>query len=273
MPLCELALPPETEQKEAVYSHLHGLVSRGLGIPDPKDWEIRLVYNQGQPPTLSILFTVGPNEYPDFPDQKAFFPSHEAIRETGETLLEYTAEALPSVGEVKIEAWKDTTFILREQGEENRVPQAPSNFKSMQEVVKYINGPVVTLWLSPKKYAQFNTSLSAQEGEPRKENSPFQEVVKKIYRLTTETLGLANNLNGELAVKVAKEADTDISVEIDCQPREGHSIPQPLREYLAKTIISLLDTEKSTEKGSAEIWVRQGSPETFVFSPSKTPNG
>ena len=65
-------------------------------------------------------------------------------------------------------------------------------------------------------------------------------------------------------VVFAQVADTDVSVEFDCEI-DGSQIPEEVRIYLAESALHILESSPLTREGSAEVWIRQGQPETITI--------
>lgn len=260
MPIAILEIPKDTainirtakELCEKAGDSLHNM----LKVPDPEDKEIRIIRNSLGGTTLRIAFTIGPNEYPDF-EPKSFFPTEEQIKLAGESVLRIKDSPL-DVSKVVIEAWRDTTFFLRK--EEIPEPISPVSEEVLGEIGNHLDNPRIRLVLSPQKR---EGTPSLKELGPSQENI-YQEVALKLSRRLTEILGLQEAITAE--VEFADFADTDVCVEFDCETGPNNSLPQEVREYLAKSVLYILDSSRPTQEGSGEVWIRQGQPERMVFN-------
>ena len=228
-----------------------------LSVPDPEDKEIRIIRNSLGGTTLRIAFTIGPNEYPKF-EPKSFFPTKEQIESAGESVLEIIKDSQIGVSQVVFEAWRDTTFVLRE-GEASE-PISPVSEEVLREIGSHLVNPRIRLVLSPQK-REGASSLKELGSFP--ENKSYQEVASKLSSRLTEILGRKEAITAE--VEFADFAETDFSVEFDCETDPNNSISQEVREYLTKSVLSILDSSRSTKEGFGEVWIRQGQPERIVF--------
>ena len=152
-------------------------------------------------------------------------------------------------------------FIVRSQQTEE--PDLSELQIERAEIGKSITEPQVLLVLSPEMLDRASTPL---EGEPGKEPEQYQAVAREIYRLITDTLGIPEQIPGQAQVLEAEYADSDISIEFDCQPNPGHHISQVMREAAAKRVEHFLNTHHLTQSGSAEIWIRQGLPQSLAIT-------
>lgn len=113
-----------------------------------------------------------------------------------------------------MEPWSDTTFIPRSP--ETIAPDL-SRLPEFREIGERLYQPRLTLVLSPGKLRGISVS---KEGEPPKEESPYQALANEAHSLVAETLGLPEQIGSPVEVIVAHYADSDISVEFDCQPKK-----------------------------------------------------
>lgn len=262
MPIAILEIPKEIsidiwqakELCEKAGDSLHDM----LKVPDPADKEIRIIRNSLGETTLRIAFTIGPNEYPDF-EQKSFFPTKEQIKLAGQSVLKIIKDSQLDVSKVVIEAWRDTTFVPRE--EEISKPVSPVPEETLKEIGSRLDNPRIKLVLSPQK-REGVPSLKEFGSSP--ENRGYQEVASKLSRRLTEILGRQEAITAE--VEFADFAETDVSVEFDCETVPNNSIPQEVREYMAKSVLYILDSSQPTKEGSGEVWIRQGQPKRMVFN-------
>lgn len=225
-----------------------------LGIPDKEDKELRImVSSKVDRPTAVLSFTIGPNEYPGF-ESPAFFPTEEKKRQAGKKIKQLVEEAgLQNVG-VSMEAWGNTTFKLRKKEPEELQPHGLTR-EEIREIGRGVKEPKMRLVLSPDMI-EAGGSQEREQGW-RIELDKHLELTEEMVRLMVETLGIPKETRLRTEVLVADKADSNISVEFDCQP-EGGLIPQLLREYGAGRLEQLLNEE--LPDGEAEVWVRQGKP-------------
>lgn len=271
MPLCTLEVPrqqyaimsAESRNQAAVdlCNAALDLTLQKLGIPDPEDREVRIVAS----PTItrsriSLSFTVGTNEYPDF-KPKAFFPTRDQIRLVGTHIQSKSGASLFQVVETRMEAWKNTTFTIRSPETFEPTPLKLSEL--VQEIGKHIKQPRIRLILSPNVISE---TSSPKEVEAPRKSEPYNGVAGEISALFAETFGLPEQTRAQTEVLLACYADSDISVEFDCQPEEDYLIPGELREYAARRVEQYLNHNQLTKIGEAEIWIRQGRPQTEIIT-------
>ncbi|OGD00048.1 hypothetical protein A2701_00020 [Candidatus Amesbacteria bacterium RIFCSPHIGHO2_01_FULL_47_34] len=273
MPLCTLEIPT------AVWSGLSAARKREVGelggrvldttreklqVPDPEDREIRIVTASGPHSQISVSFTSGPNEYPDFPGREAFFPSPEQMRAVGMAAQSLGRYSVISVERTLVELWKDTTFLLVERNN-YAVPQKPEELDNVAGLTKFIYQPRLALVVSPAMIEQAGAQNLETEGSL--ERNPYAGQGMEVASIIAETLKLPKR-NIAVSVVTAAEADTDFSVEFDCQPQKGNKLPPEIRGYLAGLVEQYLNSNPSTRKGSAEVWIRQGIPQTEIITSS-----
>lgn len=230
-----------------------------LGIPHKEDRELRVVVSsEVNRPTAVLSFTVGPNEYPGSKNP-AFFPEKETIVEAGNRIKQLAEGAgLQRVG-VSLEAWEKTTFKLREKESGELQPHGLAAEK-IEAISKGVKEPKIRLVLSPDMIE----AGGGQEREQARGLEFYNQVTQEMACLMTETLGIPEQTELRTEVLVADKADSNISVEFDCQP-EGGLIPQELREYGAGRLEQLLN--ERLPNGEAEIWIRQGEPQATTIFP------
>ncbi len=267
MPLCTLEIPRGQligEQIEAAKSFCESVKAatiNGLGIPNKDDWEIRIDATEAEP-KITVAYTVGSHEYPDFKPE-SFFPTNEQAHATAQAILGITSPF--NFSETAMQAWKDTTFVYR--GGQMPEPDQSNLSFDRAEVGKSITQPKVTLVIAPEVLG--HTSSKDKETEPNAETEPFHKIAKEVWTLISETLGVPEQV-GEIQVQIALLADAKFSVEFDCL--SDPPIPQEAREEAAKKVMDYLNTDRLTQDerdGSAEVWIRQGSPTTITVHSSK----
>jgi len=263
MPIAILEIPKtiapsgiNTSQAKELCEKARDSLHDMLNVPDPRDKETRIVRKGLDETILKMAFTIGPNEYPDF-KPKSFFPTKDQVKLAGRSILKIIKESQLGISQVVIEAWRDTTFLLRE--EEIPEPVSPVSEEALREIGSNLNNPRIRLILSPQK-REGVSSLKELYLPP--ENGGYQEVALKLSNRMTEILGL-KEVTAE--VEFADFADTDVSVEFDCETKPNNSISQEIRKYMAESVLYILDSCQSTKEGSGEVWVRQGQPERVVF--------
>lgn len=231
-----------------------------LGIPDKEDKELRIMASSKvDRPTAVLSFTIGPNEYSGF-ENPAFFPTEEKKRQAGKKIKQLVEEVgLGEVG-VSLEAWENTTFKLREKESEELQPHGLLS-EEVKEIGRGVKEPKIRLVLSPD---MIEAGGGQERGQGwRRELDKHLELTEEMVRLMAETLGIPKETRLRTEVLVADKADSDISVEFDCQT-EGGLIPQSLREYGAERLVRLLNEELPV--GEAEVWVRQGNPKVTAIT-------
>lgn len=141
-----------------------------LGVPDPEDKESRVTRSVLDKAILRMSFTIGPNEYPDF-EPKSFFPTAEQIESAGQSVMEVVKNSPFGVSQVIIEAWRNTTFVLREGETPKPVPRITE--KELREIGSRLDKPRIRLVLS--SLYQEGVSLSKELGQaPENERRIYQ---------------------------------------------------------------------------------------------------
>lgn len=260
MPIAILEIPKDSKidvsQGKELCEKVEDCLHNTLGVPDPEDKESRVIRNSLGGIILRTAFTIGPNEYPDF-EPKSFFPTRDQIELAGQSVLKIIKDSQFGVSRVVIEVWRDTTFVLRE--EEIAKPVSPVSEKILREIGSHLLNPRIRLVLSPQKQEGVSSS---KELSPSPENGSYQEVALKLSNRMKEILGLKEVTT---EVKFADFADTDVSVEFDCETDPNNSISKEAREYMAESVLHILDSSRSTKEGSGEVWIRQGQPQRTIF--------
>lgn len=261
MPIAILEIPKgkkiDLPKAEELCRRVGDCLHDKLEVPDKEDKEGRAIRTSLDETVLRITFTIGPNEYPKF-EKKSFFPTTDQIESAGKSVLEIIKELKVDVSRVVIEAWRDTTFALREEEE---IPElaSPMPEKVLRDIGNHLSNPRIKLVLSPKKQ---EGGSSLKERDQPLENGGSEEVASELSRRLTEILGL-KEIKAE--VEFTELADTDIAVEFDCDTEPGKLIPEEIRKYMAESVLNLLGSNDHTKEGSAEVWIRQGKPKV-VFN-------
>lgn len=270
MPLCELLIPNTANgrlspkiRNEAATS-LCDIALTGtlkfLKIPDPDDRDSRTIVSDRIADSRLILsFTCGPNEYEE---GKNFEPDTSQIRTLGLGILAYANKSELNVSQVVVEAWHDTTFIMRSPDETGMI--TPPTLESKNDSVRIEAKPTITLTLSPDIA---KNCPSNEENELPENNNALKNITQGLLGLTQINLNLLEEIGGEIRIQFAHIAETDISVEIDFQDIDTPLFSDEERKNLANEIMRYLDRNEGTKTGTATVWVRQGKPETYVFTP------
>lgn len=255
MPLCELVVPGTIPQigNETATSlcdiALNGTL-RFLNIPDPNDRDFRvIVSDKTANSSLTLSLTCGTDEYEK---GKKFEPAISQINALGLGVLAYAKKSEFKVSQVIIETWRNTTFMMRSPNETNTI--APPALESKDSPVKIKTKPTITLTLSPDAIKNF--PLSGRES-----------ITQGLLGLTQINLNLLEKIGGEIKIQFARIAGTDISVEIDFKDIDTPLFSDEERKNLASKIMRYLDNNEGTKTGTASVWIRQGKPETYVFTP------
>ncbi len=262
MPLCSVEVPkgaaPGVIEKAKVLANKSlEIAHERLEVPDPEDLETNVI--EGEQARLLISYTVGPNEYPGFPNP-SFYPADEQVSLAGEEIHAKAIQSDLEVAQTTIEAWSDTTFILRDP--EASEPTPPD--EDLSGVSLSIKKPQLRLIVSPEKQ-QGSTALP-REAEPATELDPNLKFIEGVGRKLSEVLGLPEDLPILFHVQSTLFADTDFAVEFDCQPIGDYQISEKARTYIAQLIEQELNQNPLTRDGSAEVWVRQGEPAVHHFA-------
>lgn len=264
MPLCSVEIPGRVDQEvvrnaQKLAGEALDIAHKHLKVPDPEDLEINVIKGEGKQAKILVSYTVGPNVYPDYADP-SFNPTKEQVFEAGEKIQEQASQSGLEVAQTTIEAWENTTFIFRSSKASKPIPPG----EDLGEVGLSIKKPQLRLILSPKKL-QGPTALP-RETEPTTEPEPNLKFIEGVGKKLSEVLGLPEDSPIPVHVQPTLFADTDIAVELDCQPILGYQIPEEAMTYVAQLIEQELNQNPSTKDGSAEVWVRQGQPVTHRFT-------
>lgn len=263
MPLCSVeiprgAAPKVVQEAQKLAGEALEIAHKRLEVPDPEDLETNVIEGEGEQAKLLISYTVGPNEYPDFPDP-SFRPTDGQVSVTGKEIHAKARRSNLEVTQTTIEAWENTTFILRDP----EAPEPTPTDEDLREIGLSIEKPQLRLIVSPEKQQSLTTL--PREVEPTSEPEPNLEFIEGVGRKLSEALGLPEDSPISVHVQPALFADTDFAVEFDCQPVTGFQISEEARTYIAQLIEQELNQNPSTMDGSAEVWVRQGQPTRHHF--------
>ena len=132
--------------------------------------------------------------------------------------------------------------------------------ETLREIGGGLNKPRIKMILSPQK--REGSSFSKEQN--LSSEIEYQGIASEISKHMTEILKPENAVTAE--VEFADSADTDISVEFDCEVEPNKLIPPEVREYMAESVLHILDSNRSTKDGSGEVWIRQGQPERSVIN-------
>lgn len=262
MPLCKLEIPssgqlsPQIEDQEAAVAECNrvlNLVIDRFDIPDPGDKEVCLVKVDAEHPQLVLSFSVGPNEYPRH-EPSSLDPDRELVREVVAEIHREVSEAL-GITQTRMEAYRDSTFVITP----TELPQdEPVSDETKKEILSKVTEPKLTIFLSPN----LRQGASVTKEIERDGEDPFEEVAIEVSLSIGETLGLPNV---ETEVVWTEYADSEVSMELDCQVEGNYRIPSEAREAAAKSAERALNQNIHTRDREAEIWIRQGDPEVETF--------
>lgn len=263
MPLCSIEVPRRStpdiiEKAKDLAGQSLEIIHSQLNIPDPEDMETNVIEGDGQETSLTISFTVGPNEYPDFPNP-AFNPTDSRVTHTGLAIHEKARQTELNVSQTTIKAWKNTTFILRDQNAPEPIPPA----ENLKTVGSSIKRPQLRLIVSPEK--QQKPATLPKEMEPSISPESNFEFINTLGHKLAEVLGLPENSPIPVCIQPTLFADTDFAVEFDCLTTGAYQIPEDVRIYLAQLVEQQLNQNFATKNGSAEVWIRQGQPAKHQF--------
>lgn len=261
MPIAILEIPKKSQIRTSKAQELcvkaGDIAHSALRVPNPEDKETRVTEGISNKPILRISFTIGPNEYPEF-KQKSFFPTEEQINSAGQSILKITKDSPISVSQVSIEAWKDTTFLLRKG--ETPEPALPVSKEELVKIGSNLGEPRIKLVLSPQK--REGGSVSKELGHVPENENP--RVTTELSKRIAEIFGYESPIKAE--TEFAKAADAEVSVEFDCGIDRGHAIPENVRKYMAESVLHVLDSSPLTKEGTGEVWIRQGQPHTKTYN-------
>lgn len=261
MPIAILEIPKNSQtnvsQAKELCEKAGDCLRDALNVPDLEDKECRVIRNGSEGTILRMSFTVGPNEYPDS-KPTSFFPTKDQIESAGKSVLTIAKESQLGISQVVIEAWRDTTFALR-KGETSE-PVSPMSNEALREIGSCLDRPRIKIVLSPQK--QEGTSF-LKEQSLSLEMDNYSKVAREISNRITEIFKFNEVVTAE--VKFADLADTDVSIEFDCETESDNPITEEVRQFMAESVLHILDSNRSTKDGSGEVWIRQGQPERLVI--------
>lgn len=255
MPISILEVPTGSllrkDEARALCEKCGDLLHDTIKVPDPDDKEIRVVEIPSiTSPNLRFAFTVGLKEYPDY-NPPSFFPTQEQINSAGQAIISRLNNSSLDIPKIDIEAWPNTTFLLREGPIEE--PTAPVS-EELNLIRQSLNNPRIKIVFSPQK--QEGVSIFKESG-----TTPDNEASEAVHKLANrfgEILGTRVKAETEFAI----DADSDISVEFDCDVAPNSQISENARLFLAESALHSLESTRISREGSAEVWIRQGSPTT-----------
>jgi hypothetical protein len=227
-------------------------------IPDENDREWRVVPTRGNngAPRVIVAYTCGPDEYGEGP----FYPTPGEVAVAGLGVLDVFSKAGIEVQEVRMESWRDTTFLLRDTG----VAEQGVHLPSLEGVGKNVEGLKISISLSPQAINAASLSLPIEREGAEKQNA-FEKVGNELATLIREAVGLPEGM-AEVNIQPSLAAQTDIAVDIDFL-MTGEPLSSDVRALLAAVTQSFLNANKFTRNGIATIWVRQGQPEVALITP------
>jgi len=259
MPLCTLEIPRvesglSDSEEIAVCNKSLDLTLKGLDIPE-WDREYRVVVsNEISEPKLTISFTAGSDEYKT---GRIFNPSRKKIFETTKLIQSDPLISEFGIGSIVMEPWVNTTFISRPEDKESVLSIPPVEFIS--RTPEEVGEVRIKLAISPEKMNRHSVS---PEVEQFLENQHFNKVGQETSSLIKEALQLPEKSDMRIEILPTHLVQTDVSIEVDFM-----TISKPLlseeREFIAKSIMQILDKDSSTSEGSATIWVRQGESDSI----------
>lgn len=269
VPLCSVEVPRNsgpivTKSAQELAGESLEIAHQRLGVPDPEDLEINVIEGKGDQAKILVSYTVGPKEYPDFPNP-SFNPTDEQVNQAGREIHLKASQGSLEVNQTTLEAWKNTTFILRDPEASELIPPNEELKDELKEVGFSIESPQLRLIVSPEKMKA--PVALPRETEPTTEPEPNLKFIERVGRKLSEALGLSESTSVPVHVQPALFADTDFAVEFDCQPvSSGYQISERARTYMAQLIEQELNRNPATKDGSAEVWVRQGRPTRHHFA-------
>ena len=239
-------------------------VIKGLGIPDENDYEVRVTRDdEVDLPVINCDLTEGPNEYPDYEKQEAFFPSSKRLDEVGKKIQVEANNSPFGVEKTYLTVWPNTTFLLQEEDSVDD-PLVPEELEKLQsEVRQMITEAQVKLVVSPEQITSGSTS---KEGEFQRKTELIENEVVKISDMIAETLGITPELMREPKFEVVRVADTPFSLEFDSKTKDGNSMPEVIRQYVAEKALFSLHKRFNTKREQLEVWIRQNRPEPWIYT-------
>jgi hypothetical protein len=135
----------------------------------------------------------------------------------------------------------------------------PLSEEAKAELSSKVKEPSITLFLSPN----MREGITSSKESETKVGDPFVEAVSEVSTSIGETLGLPEVKSEVVWTEIA---DSEVSVEFDCQVEGDYRISSDVREAAAKSVEDALNRNLHTRDRETEIWIRQGSPEIETFS-------
>lgn len=232
-----------------------------LDIPDPGDWEHRISVKEGlQHPEVAISFTHEGEDYPEQRPGEIFEPTSEQILAAGQAAQSILSGSLGENPPVLMNAWHDTSFIVRDQ--KHTKPVAPLS-PEVKAKLRGLNLQArIEVALSPK-LAKPQSGRAGTETEPVPEN-PHQAVINEMSAMVKESLGLEPG-QLELVLLYPAAAQTDFSVNIYLPHVQGQDLPVEVRDHLAQAAELILNANQTTQDPDIEatVWVLPGQPDVF----------
>ena len=271
MPIIELRASRQLIAKgggvEAASSFCAGLrpdVIEGFGIPDNGDYETRITgVGEADSATISCDLTKGLNEYPDFKGREALLPTPQQIEKVGGAIQRRATDSSFGIQEIWVTVWPDTTFLLQEEDIVEE-PIITEELRRLQEKIREtVTEAKVRLVVSPEQIIGVSSS---KEGEPQRVIELLKTETVEVSNIIAEALGLSAEKMRKPSVEVALAADTPFSLEFDSKTKDGESVPETVRRYVAEKALYALYSRFNTRREQAEVWIRQNQPESAVFT-------
>lgn len=249
----------------AYSDYIHQITIAVLKVPDHDDAELRILVGEDEngdeitKTSIDVMYTIGDNEYPKFKGEETFRPSEEyMINLAAEIQALARTNKDFHVGGVTVNAWENSTFIWRGEGEWSQFcdttdggPQEPDELKESVDLVIYMT-------------EEMRNALRKKGGSgPEAANSVEEEfpLVGDFAQATKEKLGIKESgveserkLNCRIVVP--EFADVGVGVEVRTTDTLSRARQQALAEAL-KTAFENNEVTKDTEIG-VEVWIKQG---------------
>lgn len=116
MPLCSVEVPRRTapgvvQKAQKLAGESLEIAHKQLGVPDPEDLEINVIEGEGEQTKFLVSYTIGPNEYPDFPSPSFSPTKRPQLRLIVSPEKQQGLTALPREAEPTTELGPDLKFI------------------------------------------------------------------------------------------------------------------------------------------------------------------
>lgn len=245
--------------------YIHMITLRQLSVPDPNDAEIRILVgkdengNEISATSIEIMYTIGDNEYPDFPGSEKFRPSEvDMIWLWHDIKRLRTENKILGVKEITVNGLENSTFIWRDDEEWSKFcdttdggPQEADELKESVDLIIYMTEEMRN---ALKKRGGGSPELSRSIEEEYPLVGDFAKAVRE--RLGIKESGVENERKLNCRIVVPDFADVGVGVEV----KTADTLSRARQQELAEALKNALEDNEVTKDPNVgvEVWIKPG---------------